>query len=368
MGCGLCSEVVWERSEVGGRTIRSGFELGNREECFQRWRVLVMGRLAAAARFGRGKHHCHLICALGRWRRRWCRWWWWWCWSECRRRVAAVRSEFGFRDGWSREICCCCNGIGSSRGARASTLKQSQITLPIMATTLSFSAQVSFSAWCFFPLPTIPQFLSLLLSLLDSSILSLCVFSPKVEDLSHSLWTIFTNCDHQDRTESLSYVALMVSPLPFPPFSPGLWREDKQLEEKPGVHQWAKWRERQWQMRRGRKRKEETVGEGLKQCRSWLVLQCVLCLVAGLEPSPHSPQHICSTTLTHLCWWTRAQASVSVVLLLLFSMPAGIFFNVRIFVGVSWHCFLSFPLLQMMMMFSSSSTASKLFRFLSSSF
>ncbi len=175
MGCVLCSEVVWERSEVGGRTIRSGCELGNREECFQRWRVLAMGPLAAAARFGRGKHHCHLICALGRWRRRWCRWWWW-CWSECRRRVAAVRSEFGFRDGWSREICCCCNGIGSSRGARASTLKQSQITLSIMATTLSLSAQVSFSAWCFFPLPTIPQFLSLLLSLFDSSILSLSVF------------------------------------------------------------------------------------------------------------------------------------------------------------------------------------------------
>ncbi len=70
MGCVLCSEVVWERSEVGGRTIRSGCELGNREECFQRWRVLAMGPLAAAARFGRGKHHCHLICALGRWRRR----------------------------------------------------------------------------------------------------------------------------------------------------------------------------------------------------------------------------------------------------------------------------------------------------------
>jgi hypothetical protein len=35
-GCGLCSEVVWERSEVGGRNIRSGCDLGNREECFQR--------------------------------------------------------------------------------------------------------------------------------------------------------------------------------------------------------------------------------------------------------------------------------------------------------------------------------------------
>ncbi len=51
---------------MGGRNIRSGCELGNREECFQRWRVLAMGPLAAAARFGRGKHHCHLICALGR--------------------------------------------------------------------------------------------------------------------------------------------------------------------------------------------------------------------------------------------------------------------------------------------------------------
>ncbi len=177
-----------------------------------------MGPLAEAARFGRGKHHCHLICALGRRRRRWCRWEWW-CWSECRRRFAAVRSEFGFRDGWSREICCCCNGIGSSRGARASTLKQSQITFPIMATTLSLSAQVSFSAWCFFPLPTIPQFLSLLLSFFDSSILSVCVFSPKIEGLSHSLCTTFTNSDHQDRTESLSYVALMVSP-PLPPLLP----------------------------------------------------------------------------------------------------------------------------------------------------
>jgi len=217
-----------------------------------------MGPLAAAARFGRGKHHCHLICALGRWRRRWCRWWLW-CWSECRRRVASVRSEFGFRDGWSREICCCCNGIGSSRGARASTLKQSQITLPIMATTLSLSAQVSFSASSFFSLPTIPQFLSLLLSLFDSSILSLCVFSPKIEDLSylcglHSQILLI-------RTGLTAWVMwLWWSPPPFPPFSPGLWREDKQLEEKPGVHQWAKWREREWQWgeeERGRRRRWE---------------------------------------------------------------------------------------------------------------
>jgi hypothetical protein len=81
-----------------------------------------------------------------------------------------------------------------------------------MATTLSLSAQVSFSAWCFFPLPTIPQFLSLLLSFLILQS-SLCVlFLSRLIDLSHSLWTTFTNPDHQNRTESLSYVALMVSP------------------------------------------------------------------------------------------------------------------------------------------------------------